>query len=126
MWDNPGYYETQPNYPQYNIPGNVNWDTDTYQDNPSWWYNNSNTNYYGTNTGPGYIYVDPQTNHGQNTTSYSSGNLVYRKSQQVPKMLMVIPSISVINTQIHNSASPVIHTLLASHHAHGRMNSEIG
>ena len=88
----------------------MNWNTDTYKNTPSWWNNNSNTNYYGTNTGPGYIYVDPQTSHGQNTTSYSSGNPVYRKSQQGQKPVIVIPSISVINTQIHNSASPVIHT----------------
>lgn len=102
-WTAPGYYEPSPSYSQYDSPGRVNWDTDAYKNNPSWWNNNSNTNYYGTNTGPGYIYVDPQTSHGQNTTSYSSGNPVYRKSQQGQKMLMMIPSISMINTQINNS-----------------------
>ena len=109
-WTAPGYYEPSPNYSQYDSPGTVNWNTDTYKNTPSWWNNNSNTNYYGTNTGPGYIYVDPQTSHGQNTTSYSSGNPVYRKSQQGQKPVIVIPSISVINTQINNSTSPIIKT----------------
>ena len=79
------------------------------KNNPSWWNNNSNTNYYGTNTGPGYIYVDPQTSHGQNTTSYNNGNSVYKRNQQL-KSITVTPSISRLNTNIHNSSSPVRNT----------------
>ncbi len=52
------------------------------------------------------MYIDPKTSHGQNTESYSGGNLVYRKSQQgQAKSVTVIPSISKINTQINNSTS---------------------
>ncbi len=87
----------------------MNWNTDAYKNNPSWWNNNSNTNYYGTNTGPGYIYVDPQTSHGQNTTSYNNGNSVYKRNQQL-KSITVTPSISRLNTNIHNSSSPVRNT----------------
>ena len=111
LWNNQDYYEVSPNYSPYDFPGKMNWNTDTYKNTPSWWNNNTNTNYYGPNTGPGFITVLPPTNHGQNTTSYNNGNLVYRKNQQSQaKSVTVIPSISKINTQINNPTSPIIKT----------------